>query len=163
MSEFAAKRFVRKFSYHIDAGPEEIFPLLCPVREYDWIDGWACEMVYSDSGVAENNCIFKTQFQGHGEEIWTVSRHDKENFIIEFAIVYPGVAAEKLDVSLKAGGEEGTAIRWTRTYTGLSPEGNQALEHLTGGFLDERMGWLNDSLNHYLKTGEKLKRKQDHS
>ena len=38
---------------HFDAPPDRVFPLLCPVREYDWIDGWECRMVYAETGVAE--------------------------------------------------------------------------------------------------------------
>src|SRR6266540_2991762 len=37
-----------------------VFPLLCPVREYEWFNGWKCTMVYSESGVAENNNVFYT-------------------------------------------------------------------------------------------------------
>ena len=28
----------------VEASPEQVFPLLCPVREYDWIAVWQCEM-----------------------------------------------------------------------------------------------------------------------
>jgi hypothetical protein len=37
-SPFQSRRVVRRYCYEIDASPERIFPLLCPVREYDWID-----------------------------------------------------------------------------------------------------------------------------
>ena len=40
------------------ASPEKIFPLLCPVREMDWIPEWAPKLVISDSGVMEPGCIF---------------------------------------------------------------------------------------------------------
>lgn len=158
MSDFTPKRFVREHRYHLVAPREEVFPLLCPVREYDWIHGWVCEMVYSDSGVAENNCIFKTEFpHGLGEGTWVVSKHDKEDFRIEFVIVYPGMAVEKLDVRLEAR-DNGSTIHWHRTYTGLSADGNRILEQLTGELLDMMMRWTNDSLNHYLSTGQMLVR-----
>ena len=156
MDGFTAKRLVKRYDYNIDAAPETVFPLLCPVREYDWIDGWACEMIHSESGVAENNCVFKTNFPELGEAIWTVSGYDRENFIIEFVIVYPDVVVEKLDVALKEKEDGGTVIRWTRTYTGLSQKGNQLIEHFGGEHVDGRMAWLSESLNHYCRTGEKL-------
>jgi hypothetical protein len=28
---------------------EMIFPLLCPQREYDWIESWKCNIIYSKS------------------------------------------------------------------------------------------------------------------
>ena len=73
MSTFKAKRVTREFVQEVPVPAAKIFPLLCPVREYDWIDGWECEMIYSESGVAENNCIFKTDFMDRGEDLWVVS------------------------------------------------------------------------------------------
>ena len=156
MDNFVAKRLVKSYVHKIEASPEKVFPLLCPVREYDWIDGWACEMIYSESGVAENNCIFATSFPEVGEATWMVSKYDKEGFVIEFVIIFPGAVAEKLDVSLQEDEDGGAIIRWTRTYTGLSQGGNQLIEHLGDEFIDSRMAWLNESLNHYCRTGEKL-------
>ena len=44
-------------STSVDAPPEVVFPLLCPVREYEWLEDWTCEMVFSESGVAEEDCV----------------------------------------------------------------------------------------------------------
>jgi len=156
MADFEAKRLVKEYVYNIDAAPEKVFPLLCPVREYDWIEGWSCELIHSESGVAENNCVFKTTFPDLGEATWVVSRYDKESFIIEFVIVYPDAIAEKLDIALEAGEGGGSVIRWTRTYTGLSEKGNRLIEHFGDEMIDSRMAWLNESLNHYCSTGKKL-------
>ena len=38
-------KFVKNHVMKIDASPDLIFPLLCPVREAEWIDGWSCEMI----------------------------------------------------------------------------------------------------------------------
>ncbi len=45
-----------------DATPEEIFPLLCPTTELDWLPGWNCELLHSQSGYAELNCVLRTSF-----------------------------------------------------------------------------------------------------
>jgi hypothetical protein len=61
----------------LDAPPDRIFPLLCPVREYDWIPTWSCDMIYSESGVAENDCVFATAFPEEGpRESWVVVRYE---------------------------------------------------------------------------------------
>lgn len=39
---------------------ERVFPLLCPVREREWLQGWDATMVCSESGVAEPGCVFTT-------------------------------------------------------------------------------------------------------
>lgn len=33
-------RVSRTYTQQLCAEPEEVFPLLCPVREADWIEGW---------------------------------------------------------------------------------------------------------------------------
>jgi hypothetical protein len=56
-----------------------VFPLLCPVREYEWIEPWSCDMVFSESGLAENNAVFRTHFPAQGgEETWVVCRYEKD-------------------------------------------------------------------------------------
>jgi hypothetical protein len=47
-----------KKEFIISAPPEEIHPLLCPVREYDWIEGWKCQLVHCPRGRNEEGVIF---------------------------------------------------------------------------------------------------------
>ena len=53
MTAFKPIREIKSYTMKIDALPATIFPLLCPVREYEWIEPWSCDMVFSESGVAE--------------------------------------------------------------------------------------------------------------
>lgn len=52
-------------TWPVQASPAEIFPLLCPVREYDWLESWRCEMVHTESVAAEEDCILRTELPGH--------------------------------------------------------------------------------------------------
>lgn len=46
-------------------GPRDVFfPLLCPVREAEYLSDWEAEILYSKSGVAEEGCTFRTQNPG---------------------------------------------------------------------------------------------------
>ena len=36
----APNRITRAYDQHLAAEPARVFPLLCPVRELDWIEGW---------------------------------------------------------------------------------------------------------------------------
>ena len=56
-----ARRKVQNYKGTFSASPEKLFPLLCPARECDWIQGWDCELIYTDSGYAEDNCVFQTR------------------------------------------------------------------------------------------------------
>ena len=76
-TNFIAKRQYLSASHTINAMTDQVFTLLCPVREFDWIEEWACEMIYSDSGVAELGCIFSTyNEEDGGKDIWVISRYD---------------------------------------------------------------------------------------
>jgi hypothetical protein len=149
-------RTVKTHTMHLAGSPAEIFPLLCPVREYEWIEPWRCELVYSDSGVAELDCIFKTRFPKDGpEDIWVVSKYDPPNQI-EFVRVN-GLRAVRYCINLRQNDENGTAAEWRQVITGLSPEGNE----LVGKYADDRyyeeMKIIEMMLNHFLSTGTMLK------
>lgn len=149
------RRVVRLYHHEIEASPERIFPLLCPVREYDWIDGWAGEVIYAQTGGAEKDCIFVTRPPGRPEAVWTVSLYDPEHYRIEFAVFHDRDVVEKLDVALEPGVSR-TLLRWARTYTSLSPAGDHFLDAFTGEVLDKAMDYLARALRHYLTTGTLL-------
>ena len=44
------KRKIQELSGTFETTPENIFPLLCPAREADWIPGWDSELIYTKSG-----------------------------------------------------------------------------------------------------------------
>lgn len=154
-----AKRRVTQAVFHFDGTPERVFPLLCPVREYDWIDGWSCEMVYADTGVAELGGIFRTHFADLGEETWTISRYEPSR-AIEFVRVAPHVAVVKLDIALEPEGAR-TRARVTHTYTALSPAGEAVVEAWTQARSELEWGAVAQMLNHHLKTGTKLPRPEN--
>jgi hypothetical protein len=51
----------RTFTQQLVAKPSKVFPLLCPVREADWIDNWDPLVVFSESGAAEPDWVFLTE------------------------------------------------------------------------------------------------------
>jgi hypothetical protein len=155
MSGFKSVRKVKQYVMILCAPPAEVFPLLCPVREYEWIEPWTCDMVYSVSGVAEDNAVFRTNFttQG-GEETWVVCRYEKDR-AIEFIRWVPDLKVNRLDVALVPV-EDATRATWTHTYTGLSEAGNQWIRNLTEDTFRREKEVLEKMLNHYLKTGTML-------
>jgi hypothetical protein len=152
---FKAERMVKHYTMNLCAPPAEVFPLLCPVREYEWIEPWSCDMVFSTSGVAENNAVFTTDFSAQGgHEIWVVSRFEKDR-AIQFVRFTPGLKVNRLDIALASAGE-GTRIEWTHTYTGLSEAGNQWIREMTDDTFRTEKVAIETMLNHYLKTGTML-------
>jgi hypothetical protein len=143
---FAAKRIQRCIRFEVDAAPETIFPLLCPVREREWIAGWTADVVYSESGLIEDGCIFTTRHPQLGEAIYVTSRHEKDAGCVEFVVFYPGKCVQQLEIALARRPEGGTSVRWSRTYTGLSREGNACIEAITEDVFRQQMSTLAQSL-----------------
>ena len=156
MNDFKARRIVRNYTMKHDFPASRVFPLLCPVLEYDWIDFWECDLVYSDSGVAENNCIFITRLGDEGEAIWVCTLYDPAGNRIQYVRAASGFRVHKLDIELRdAGGGKSESI-WTDTYTSLSGRGDAWIDYFTGDVHQREMGLVERCLNHYLQTGEKL-------
>lgn len=105
----------------------DIYPLLCPVREYEWIPSWNCEMIYTSSGVNEKGCIFRTNYPGFGgPEIWVTSVFQPYERV-EFVRTSPCVTTI-LQITLSPE-NNGTHLVWTQTSTALNEEGNHVLEN----------------------------------
>lgn len=156
MHTLQSKRDVQTGIMRLDAPPRQVFPLLCPRREYDWIPLWKCRMIFSESGAAENNAVFYTDFrQDRGPEWWIVSRYDPWR-AIEFIRFSPGVRISRLDIHLAPDGPEHTIATWTQTLTALSPEGNAFIDGYGDGAYRREIETLETLLNHYLTTGNRL-------
>jgi hypothetical protein len=141
---------------HIDAPPSEIFPLLCPVREYEWLDRWRCEIVHTASGIAEDGCIFTTASAGDGPMVWVVSRYEPPH-TIQFTSVVAGSYVMRLRIDLTPSGTRGSELRWAREFTAIADAGT---EWVAASDLDAhraRMAGLRDRLAHYVATGAMLR------
>lgn len=75
----------------INANAKEIFPLVCPVREYDWIKGWKCKIRYCPNGVNEEGVIFDENMsspfllgKAWSKTTWTTLNFDHKNNYIKF-------------------------------------------------------------------------------
>ena len=156
MNDFTAQRVVKSYTMNLCAPPADVFPLLCPVREYEWVEPWSCEMIHTASGVAENNAVFTTDFSTQGgEEIWVVSRYETDR-AIEFIRITPGFKVNRLDVTLTSGGDT-TMMTWTHTYTGLSEAGNRWIMEMNDDVFRSEKAAIEKMLNHFLQTGTMLK------
>jgi hypothetical protein len=139
-----------------DGTPEEVFPLLCPVREKDWLDGWEYKMIYSKSGLIEKDCVFSTPHHGEFDTIWYVSQYNPKDFKIEFLRVTPIENVVKINISLSLTANQKTKANIIYQYTGLNDEQNNFIENGLEEQFNENMKWWEKAINHYLKSGNKL-------
>jgi hypothetical protein len=150
-----ALRTAKTCTQHLLAPPDRVFPLLCPTREYDWIEPWKCRLVHCESGVAELDCVFVTNFPNEGEDVWVVSVY-RPNTEIQF-VRFNGLRVIRYTITLTDNGDGTTAAEWKQILTGLSDEGNRQVEGLTDDVFRQKIQGLERRLNHYLATGEMLK------
>ena len=148
-------RVIRTFIQHLEAEPAKVFPLLCPVREADWIDGWDPLVVFSESGIAEPDSVFLTE-ASPGNAIWYITRHEPDNGFVEMIKITPNVTACKLTIQLHPadGGSEATI---TYAHTSLGTEGDAFVASFTEEYYRQFMLDWEARINHYLSHGNLLR------
>ncbi|MEO8672384.1 MAG: hypothetical protein ABI411_13795 [Tahibacter sp.] len=147
-------RVVRSHTQHLVAEPSRVFPLLCPVREADWIDGWDPLCVITESGVAEADCVFVTAAEPH-DAIWIITRHEPESGFVEMLKVTPQVTVCRLSIQLNAT-VAGCDATITYRHTSLGPAGDAAVAAFTQAYYDQFMRDWEARINHYLVHGSLL-------
>jgi hypothetical protein len=154
MLTFNAKRVSHEYTQTNDAPPDKVFPLLCPVREAEWLPGWKYQSIYSESGVAEDGCVFLTPNDAGPETVWMVTEYDPAAFNVAYAWVRPVMIATQLRISLEPapGGKTHTHIRYF--YTGLSPAGNTEIDRdFTPEWFRSKMHSWERAINYFLRHG----------
>ena len=147
-----------KYIQSHQVSPDQVFPLLCPVREADWIDGWEYEMIYSKSGYAEQDCVFTTPHADDLKTVWQVTAYNPESFEVEFVRVTPQENIVKIKISVEPFSNNSSKSHISYQYTGLNTSQNDFIENRLPGIFKANMEYWEAAINHYLKTGEKLKR-----
>ena len=153
MSDFPGMRVAHRYTQANLAAPEKVFPLLCPVREADWVPGWESRLIYSESGVAELGCVFTTPNERGPETVWVVTEYDPSAFRIAFAWVWPGLVAAQIQIALRHKSPETTEADIRYRYTGLSEEGNREVARYDEAWFRHKMQSWEKAINHYLTRG----------
>lgn len=154
--QFRARRISRSYTQKINSTPDVIFPLLCPRRELEWLDGWNYQMVYSQSGFAEPGCIFKTKHEISTDTVWIITRHDRENNQIEFVRITPDVVVVNMFILLNDNYNGTTDVNIEYVFTALSEKGNEFIEGESSKQFLQMMKWWEKSMNYFLASGNKL-------
>lgn len=155
-ADFQAKRVTKKYRQTINALPEKVFPLLCPVREAEWLDGWQYNMIYSESGLVEKGAVFITPRKGEPDTVWVVTKHDPTNYEVEFTRITHQSRTCVLRIIVCRKDENSSYVDISYTYTGISISGNDFIDELTEDDFREDMKFWEDSVNYFLNTGKKL-------
>jgi hypothetical protein len=151
---FQATRTSHEYTQTNLAPPERVFPLLCPVREADWVPGWQYRLIHSQSGVAEMGCVFSTPNEDGSETTWVVAEYDSADLRIAFVWVNPGLVAAHIQIRLERSGNDQTSAHIRYSYTGLSPDGNAEVARYDASWFLHKMQSWETAINHYLRSGK---------
>lgn len=137
----------------LEGSPDQVFPLLCPVRECDWVNGWDPKVVITESGIAERDCVFIIGPEDI-EATWVIVEYEPPVWI-EFLKLVPQHTVGRISIGLRPGVEGGTTAEVTYAYTAISERGRAAVNGFTEGFYRRFIQDWENELNYYLRTGGK--------
>jgi uncharacterized protein YndB with AHSA1/START domain len=146
------KRVSHAYVQTNSATPERVFPLLCPVREAEWVPGWKYRLVYSASGFAELGCVFTTPNEDGTETTWIVTEYEPSRRIA-FAWIWREMIATRLTIDLTPHDGNRTNARISYEYTALSEAGERELDTYDEPWYAAKMEHWQKAINHYLETG----------
>ncbi|MCT4618260.1 MAG: hypothetical protein N4A62_02615 [Marinisporobacter sp.] len=150
------RRINRSYKQTLYGKKEEIFKLLCPVREKEWLQGWDYKMIYSESGFAEKGCIFETD-NDFGSYQWVMTKYDNRDYCIQFVKFIQGKMIVIIDIELKDGDKDivYSDINYTFTAIDDSIMDEMHTENSQEVFNGHMKLW-EDSINYFIKTGDMM-------
>jgi len=153
---FKAKRVSRNYVQTIQAPPSVVHPLICPVKEAEWLDGWDYHLLFSDCGFAEKGCVFTSRSAGEKDTIWLITKRDNAAYETVFARITPDSRVAEVTVRAEGGGQQTSRVHITYTITALNETGNRFIENFTEDNFVKDMKFWEATMNHYLETGKAL-------
>jgi hypothetical protein len=150
-----SKRAIFSTIMNFNGNSKKIFSLLCPTREYDWINGWKCDLLYSDSGYAEELCIFKTDLPSFGPETWICSRYEP-NSLIHY-IRFSEDKLIRMNLSLMSNEENSSSWNLEYILTAINNNGEYFIKTTSQSMIDDIGEGFMKKINYYLKYNKMLK------
>jgi hypothetical protein len=149
-------RVLRSHTQQLNAPVAHVFPLLCPVREADWIEGWEPSLVITNSGVAEPDCVFVTR-DGSEDATWVITRHDPDEGALDLLKIVPDTVVTRIAIRLRPLDGGTCAADISYQLTALSDAAANRVAAFSEQYFSEFMVRWEQRLNHYLGTGEMLR------
>ncbi|MCG8485201.1 MAG: hypothetical protein MJA31_17960 [Clostridia bacterium] len=149
------KKLIQTYQQSLIGNKKEIFSLLCPVLEKEWLQGWDYNMIFSDSGYAEKGCIFETN-NDFGSYRWIITKHDSINGKIQFVKTKENMVVI-IDIDLDERSQKLTDCHIQYTFIPLCDDIIELMykENSNENFNEHMKKW-EDALNYYLTHGEML-------
>ena len=134
--------------HYFSTTPETIFPLLCPVREADWIPDWQAGIVSSRSGYAEARCLFCTG-PAEQETVWYTVGFEQNRYI-RFVRWQPDGVLVDLQLTVLPTTNNDTELHVVYQFYAVNDAGRKALTKFDENYWQDMMQTWQTLLNHYL-------------
>ena len=148
------KRKLQRVEKTFSSSPEKLFFQFCPSRELDWIEGWECDLVYTSTGYAEDDCIFTTpETNVLGPGLWIFTRYEP-NRTLEFVNIIEASVVKHVRINVFDNNDGTSKGVWNLTFTALNDKGNAMVEAIPG--TNHELERAVEGLEYFLKTGEMM-------
>lgn len=151
-----SKRLKRHYTQTLHGETNEVFELLCPVREKEWLQGWDYSMIYSESGFAEKGCVFRTE-NDFGSYQWIMTKYDSRDCGVQFVKFIHNKMVVIIDIQLTDGKGNIVYCDIDYTFTAINDDViGQMHEENTQEVFNGHMKLWEGSINYFLETGRML-------
>ena len=137
------------YTQTLAGAPDEILPLLTPLGEKAWCEGWDPTMRFEAAPPGEGT-LFATHQPGEPDTIWLLERFDVAAGHVRYLHVTPGSDVTEIDIRLAATGPGRSEAVVRYTYTGFTERGNALVEARTAEYYRRFMLEWEEQLNAYL-------------
>jgi hypothetical protein len=148
MKNSLRKEFIHKLNIRGDI--MSIFRLFCPIVEKSWVPGWECNILYSETGIAEKNCVFSTKHANMPENIWICSIYNL-GIEVEYIRITPEYFVTVINIkTLQVSDITQCNVKYT--HTALTEGGSNFVEsHFTEELFIKQIDSWQDEISAYLQ------------
>ena len=148
-------RATRHGSFELRQAADVVFPLFCPVREGEWLESWNPGVIYSNTGVAEPECVF-TSPDRYGSAMWLVSHYDPAARAIHMVKIAPELTACLLKIGVRTLSESGSEVSVTYSHTAISPAGKEFVDGFSEAAYSRIMAHWKAALEYFFEHGSPM-------
>ena len=137
-----SERAARSHSFVLAWPVARAFPMFTPEGERAWAEGWDPQYLHPKDGRTEAGMVFVTR-HGAEETVWTMTRHEPANGIVEYVRTTPGNRTAVVLVQCVPLGPARTRVTVAYTFTSLGEAGERYVreEMDEGRYRDFIEGW----------------------
>jgi hypothetical protein len=126
---FKSERVTRSHSFKLPLAAARAIDYFTPEGERGWAEGWDPQYLHPAGGRTEAGMVFLTRHGGE-ETIWTMTRHEPLNGVVEYVRTTPGSRTATVLVQCAPLGEKETRVTVIYAFTPLSAAGEAIVRRM---------------------------------